>query len=453
MKKIYKLFIFILFVPVFAKADIGAPSIRPFDAVVTDPNGIEAECDLNDIKHYNQGDVLKIHGNNDYYLTETDKKTCLIDKKYNNSFKPLTDAVGPNDSGVSKLNEASTYMAAFDDVKVLKGPASAYESIGTLKKGDIVTSYYYIDGLDAYNEFFYIEKDNIKGWINVSKHRDDKTEFWKKTKENIQVIFKGTTTVDDYTFNANSTYNVAYWSDSYLSRYAVLEINNKLYSLPEDKYSLFSEDPNIKYNFKKMKIEITLSNSVKMYTTAEYKEELTTIPANTTLESINLINVYYDAEDNFQEDFYVSYDGKKGWIKINKDNIVDIHPKYEETTSVKTTTTTYYDDYVPYHNDNNEDYDTEDEEDDTLEELRDGIITFVIFAVSISILAVGAIILINKKRKKKTPEEEAIISNNIQGDTIESDVKFVENESTKEDNIIGKKEGNDNEEDNKNSNN
>ena len=87
MKKFLKLFVLLLLViPFSVYADMGAPEIKPYEVIVTNPNGIDYYDNINDLNvkgHLNYNDKVTIEyesstsvqismGESYYYLKSVD---------------------------------------------------------------------------------------------------------------------------------------------------------------------------------------------------------------------------------------------------------------------------------------------------------------------------------------------------------------------------------------------
>lgn len=176
MKKIFSLIVaLLLFVPIFAKADLGAPEIRKYEAIVVKDGGV-------DYYKYNSKGKMELAGH-----LEKDTKIIIVYEMYQNgttylefqrdesdygslTYVKLGDVV-PADKevtnkseGVGKLEKSVDIIVnAKDGVPVRKGPSESYEVVGTLENGTKGLYKYYIED----SAYIYVDINGISGWVNV----------------------------------------------------------------------------------------------------------------------------------------------------------------------------------------------------------------------------------------------------------------------------------------------
>ena len=176
MKKVFSLIVaLLLFVPILAKADLGAPEIRKYEAIVVKEGGI-------DYYKYNSKDKLEVAGHLD-----KDTKIIIVYEMYQNGTTYLEFQRDENDygsltyvkssdvipaekevsnkaSGVDKLEKSVDIMVnAKDGVPVRKGPSEIYDIVGTLKDGTKGIYKYYIED----SAYIYVDMDGVSGWVNI----------------------------------------------------------------------------------------------------------------------------------------------------------------------------------------------------------------------------------------------------------------------------------------------
>ena len=148
-----------------------------------------------------------------------------------------------------------------------------------------------------------------------------------------------------------------------------------------------------------------LKKETKLYTSCKLDNEITTIPKQTELSTINLVYAY-GLQDEEVYYLYVNYNNKIGWIKVKKTEVEVNEEDYgvEELVSP----------YVDPEGDDGDDVVTEptteaienkEEKKKKTIDSKETIIISVIAAVSVAILAIGTIFVLNKKDKKSTLKE------------------------------------------------
>ncbi len=406
MKKIYKLLLLVLCLfPLTVKADMGAPVIRTFEAIITKSGGLTGKSYDNKKKHFDENSKVTVSGYSDsYYIrvkdsngSYTEYEVSSEDSKY---IVPVNKEVGPNDEGVTKLDKTIEFQVVSDKLTVYKGPASAYEVAGSLKKGDQVTAFYAADAMESIPIYYYIQEENLKGWILINSSNETE-KVWIVNAQPLKVIITKDTTINNTEVKANSIYKINYWSNAFLGTGPVIKVNNE-YIEPEDEtYEIIADSKKKQSIFKMEQYNFTLKKDTKLFTTFSLSEEITTIPAQTELSTINLVPAYV-LQDQEVYYLYVSFNNKLGWIKVKAkdvdvkedDYLIDelvspyIDPEGDDGEAEEETT-----EPVDYHDDLNPKKKTNSKE---------TIIIAVIAAVSVAILALGTIIVLNKKNKKDT---------------------------------------------------
>lgn len=398
MKKIIRILIISLFfIPTLVFADMGAPMIREFEAeVIADKLVVKG---YNKSLTFKKGDRITITGSGDRYQVAYKDNYYDIASEDVVAIKPVTATVGPNETNITKLEKSREFEVIVDTLDVYSGPATVYDAVGHLSKGNQVTAFYRAGADDAFNDYFYIQEENLKGWIYLGSDN-----VWEINASNLKVITKKDLTLNDTEVKANSIEKIYYWADPYMSTNPVVKINGKFTTFKEyNDYSLISEGKKVATTFKGTQFNIELTKDVKMYERLDSTEEMTTIPAGTKLSTINLVlENALDPEINYQKGLYeeilVFYNNKLGWIKINN----------KEAKTIETT------ELIAPYTDIEGDDDTEVtttvvepvEKKEKLELDRKQVtIISVIVAVSLAIMAFSSILLLNKKNKKSTLKE------------------------------------------------
>ena len=401
MKKIFKtLIIVMLFIPMVAFADMGAPMIREFEAKVIADKLVVSTYDNKKHTFY-KGDIVTITGSGDEYDIDYKGDYYRLKSEDTVAIKPVNSTVGPNESNINKLEKSREFEVISDTLDVYAGPAQLYDVVGHLSKGDQVTAFYGSGAQESFNDYFYIQEENIKGWIYIGL---GEFKVWEINATNLKAIVKKDITLNDTELKANLIEKVYYWGNPYTTQDPVIKVNGKFVKFKDaSDYYLIGEGKKAFTSFNETQINFELTKDVKVYETLDSKEEMAVIPTGTKLSSVNLL--YYNALDegiSYQkgeyEEILVFYNNKLGWIKVNNKDAKLIES--EELVS-------------PY-TDTEGDDDTEPttqviEEEPKKEKInidrKQVTIIAVIVAVSLAIMAFSSIILLNKKNKKNTLDE------------------------------------------------
>ena len=409
MKKVFKLLLMVLCLsPILVKADMGAPYIKPIEAVITKKGGITANKYGGKTKHFDENEVVSVTGIGDNIEIITNMgdyyEVPASDTKY---VIPKTKEVKPGDDGVNKLSKQKEFEVVIQNLKVYKGPSVIFEEAGSISKGNQLTAFYNFETEEAYSEWFYIQEENVSGWININAN-DDVYPVYEVNAKPLKVIFKKNVTINGTEVKENTLYKINYWANPYLGEYPVIKINNENAVFDNfDDIEIISDSKKKQSIFKMEQYNFLLKKETKLYTTYSLKEEIAVIPAKTELSTINLVYAYGLQEENVYY-LYVNYNNKIGWIKVKKTE-VEVNDEDYSVDELKSP-------YVDFEGDDGEDSDdtsldtdyNSDEEYhadlDTKKKLdtKETIIIAVISAVSVAILAIGSIVVLNKKNKKDT---------------------------------------------------
>ena len=313
MKKNFKLFLlFILFIPCVIKADMGSPSVRPYKMVVINPNGLDC-YDYNNVlvSHLNKDDTFTVvyQFGEKYSISLANDKTCNLNSL--DGAVLVTDILNPKNaineyienSGVSiqkvtSNNEALVY--ADEGVDVRKGPAEIYEVVDHLDKGVKFKYSYYINGGGITH--VYIDDGDTVGWVELfGSSWNSKVLIQSSDK----YIVKKDINLDCGTISRNTILSPRFKTDAW-SRGVLVEHNecSKLLHRAEDIVFLNQ------INYGKYVSEV---DAIVYEYYDNGGKELTRIPANT--EFVILADA--SIQGGLTQDFYLSYNGKKGWIKVD----------------------------------------------------------------------------------------------------------------------------------------
>lgn len=381
MKKIL-LSILLLFPFTVANADMAAPYTEPYDAVISNPNGVKCSSYDND-EIFVPFDT-KIHVTfEDEPVFEDDKDEITVSFEYNNSGK-VEKCDGVNIKNIKTLKEeynikdtkfkketVQVRVTKEDGIKLYTGPSQAYKEEGYIIPYDtdiILKSPAFEAEKGSEIAWYYTNINGHSGWINILK---------KAVGFSIDEDIKNKKTIVPYTYYdnnkvlipVNSEVKVLYKSDPWSGEYYVEYNNNYLWV---DAISVYQKEE-----------KITLESDHKLYKEASRgeinsSEELATIPAGTVVKS-NYAFGEYDIH------YLITYEGKTGWFLLTYDEYYEYDEEIDETTEpIETTTTTrvkkekmniYKRSYL-----------------------------YIGGAVILSLTAITTIVLINKKKKNKEKE-------------------------------------------------
>lgn len=399
MKKIFKiLLVCILLVPFAVSADMGAPLIKPIEAVITKKGGITVKDYRGKSIHFDENEIVSITGsgneinivskNYDYYDVNSDDVKYIV---------PKTSEVKPGNDGVNKLQKQREFEVVLDEIKVYKGPSVVFPEAGTFKKGTQLTAFYEMETLEAFSEWFYIQEESLSGWINISSN--GYSAVYEVNAKPLKVIFIKDVSINGVDIKNNSIYKIYYWSNPYLTLGPVIKINNEFVNVSDDSVEIISDSKKVTGLFHMTQFNFSLKKDTKLYSDYKLSEEITVIPAGTKLSNINLLPDYVFGDENENFIIYVSYNNKLGWIKVNDKGVEDIEINSDELVSP----------YIDPEGDEGEDEEQTTEVTvvgETKKEKKpidkNTIIISVVAAISVAVFAISSIVLINKRNKKDT---------------------------------------------------
>ncbi len=388
MKKKVSLLVllFLLFMPLIAKADMGAPMVRTYEAVVIKVDGAdyyEQDNDWNWEKkgHLNKDDKVKI----EFESTDDGEVYLAFNKGGGYYFvkasdvAPLEKEVKPNGEGIIELDkEQKIRVEAKEGVEVKKGPSVAYETVGTLKKGTEATYKYEIDE----SGYIYVDTGDIKGWVLTLEGT---------------VLFSGGDYVlaDDIELTcgkvpANTVLKDTWYTDMWTGDILIEYKNCK------DYFNWFKDSRFVVYG---RNITGNVTKEAVMYEKPNMKKKVGTIPKDGKMKiySENYIEDEYDPDAKAL--IYVEYDGQKGWIVT--DNIIYNDEKFEDEEEKKQE--------VEEPKEEKKESKEDDEEEESKIDTKTIVIVCVVGAGAFALGAIATIILVNRKNKKARKQEETTI--------------------------------------------
>lgn len=396
MKRIKKLFVLLLLViPFGVNADMGAPEIKPYDMVVTNPDGVDYydSINLSTVSgHLDKDTVITIDYENDNsysfsyndthgYLKDVDNLVLVKD-----TFDPEKETL-PESYKLAKKEKAIVY--ADEGIDIQAGPAKIYKKVGHLKKGTVV-EYKYI----ATSTYIYVETNNGKGWIRIL---DGKVLIENNTKYIFAEDYKTTCGTIPKNTIITPEYKTDKWSKSALFKYNKCETLINIFRSSEI-LGFYSS----KYNaLDALNVRETTDPDSKVLTVIPAGEDYIALATSTNWE-------------NEVDRQYVSYNGVKGWVLASGDNYkfveqIDTIPEDEilETTDEDSNVATV-DNANDVTNDEVLDIAKEPITNESSSKLsaKTIVIICVVAGVSLALAAIVTIILINKKKNKNNTENK-----------------------------------------------
>ena len=383
MKKRFNLLLllFLLLIPFIAKADMSAPLVRSYEAIVIKVDGVDyyelnTNWSFSKKGHLDKDTKILI----EYEMTEDDVVYLSFSKDgdyyyvESNDVKPLEGEVKPDSDGVEKLDSKQIIrIEAKDGVLVKKGPSVAYETVGTLKKGTEATYRYEI----SESGYIYVDVGDVKGWI--------------LTLEGAVLFYGG-----DYILAndieltcgkvpANTILKNVWYTDVW-SGDVLVEYNDC-----KDYYHWF-KDPNFvvygSYISGKASEEIIIYEKPNM-------EKQIGIIAKDTKVSLYSENYYADEYDpDVIPMVYVEASDKKGWIASDENELYDVERIKDEKEEVV------------------EVEEPKEKETDKKEskkwDTKTIVIVCVVGALAFALGAIATIVLVNRKNKKAKQKEDVV---------------------------------------------
>ena len=387
MKKLLRLLLlFVMFMPLIAKADMGAPFFREYKAVVVKEGGTDYYSNVERLDK--EGRLAKDRiititfedraNGVDYLMFKSGDRYYFVKAS---DVMPIEKEVKVTDDNVANEGENIKIRVYADEVDVRKGPSKAYEKVGTLKKGTEGTYRYFI----ADSAYIYVETNDISGWVDSI----DETVLMesKKTLVAAKDIKLSCTTVP-----AGTVIKSPMVTDDW-SRKIFVEKNgcSQLVS-----------------NFKNASFVNLLDNE-------EYYEllgdvEATSAPgkkSDMVIQKGNYVTIksdFFFEEGSANSYYYADFNGKDLWIKLNIDK------KAETLKEVKSIPTKPEEKKEEKEDDKKEDKkdEKEDKEDKGLD-TKTIVLICVIVGLSIALAAIVVILLVNKKKDGTKEVKESVV--------------------------------------------
>lgn len=413
MKKTNK-FLFLMttliLLPLSVKADMVVPEIQPYEAYITNPNGINVVCGEENYT-LKLDEVVKV-------VSESDNDVNIEYKNHYcstisiNDIKPIIEEYKPEEhiDEVEKLNNPRKIKIIKENgLELYSGPSSAFKKIITVPK-DVELTYSYSSGND--NEikpvWLYATYKGKSGWIKTGQESEGEHYLLFHFNNQLPIVEDTTLITKDnqkIPVPKNTVFNEGYMthenfgSTNYAPNFYYVEYNN-IYG--EIQFAGLIDSKKIKLNKSHILYDISEHDyyrednpdGIPIITITMKGNKIGTIPEGAKL-SYNIA-----IEDYPFEIAYIEYEGKKGWILLkydrgdNKEYDFEFVENNEEITTTTTTTTT-----KPVIKTEKETFSAKE------------LIYFCIGgAVILSLTAIVTIILINKNKKSKNNE----IINNTQ---------------------------------------
>ncbi len=425
-----------------AKADMGAPETIEYELIVVKKEGVdyvsvdynvETHEETKTIKHLDYNTKVKVMyeytmnpGERSYVIDVNDEKYATVTSL--DGFALLKDELDP--TSLSDYNSGKTgnvLVYAKDGVDMYKGPSFAYSKVenGNIPAGTKLKYTYHV----SEGVFMYVEYNGKKGWISS----EDAAILYEVNPEQYYIFTEDTqlscTTIPKNTV-LKSSYKTNMWSMSNLFKYQSCE--GLLKTFRSGKIIMLG-----------LGRESKTLKEVKLYKYYDNKNEvLATIPKE---ETVYVYTSQIPVVGGL-EYFYVEYNGLRGWIDVEEDygtvlKYVEDGKKIIYTPEIQSKPIEVTD----------EEQKEEKEEETSTEEVKEEIknnedstnksdpktfiLTCVIVALSIAVIALTTIIIINKRKKDKTDNKLETIETPVQEDTTTMEETKTEETSIDSNNI------------------
>jgi len=381
--------IIILLVPFVVNADEAPPEIRYlYEVKIAKDGGSDCLLGRNNI-HVDQNEIVKVYGETkekgvDYLLVILkDETMCQIPKE---DTALISDVVDPKDTDAEKIDEKNTFLILEDGVEVLKGPSSSYDVIKTLKKGVYDKITYANDGSYNSDSYIYVEVDDIKGWINISKY-DVYVPYYKfilGINSHSSCAFVPANTIIEnawYRIKANKAVEGVDGSTGYKTS------ETKIVFKYENCINEFEDfnTVNSMVNLISDKVTMTTKSEIELYKDKSNKKVLMKIPKG---EKVTRITEAGSGNMTLPS-MYVEYKGTKGWV---------MKGSFEEF--VLNDSSNYIDAIVDKDIFSDNEVNKKDDEDKEAVDTKNIIIICLLCAICIALTAIIVIILVNRKKDK-----------------------------------------------------
>ena len=317
----------ILLSPCYIKANHGSPATVRYKAVVTKKEGLE--CKDEKIPY---GSIIEVEESYDiedtlflrYIYNDLD---CFDDISYKDFelYNKDFNIMDYNNEGITKFpSKLDVTVISSKGIKLYKGPAKKYDIITTIPNNTKLYAEYYVDNEEGM-PWLYVTYNGKSGWI----YNVDYETVYGHTKEKAIVTFN-----DDKNEIKQNTIIDEYYHSGIRNKYYV-KYNGKMYFV----YGLgFPTNDTIKLE-KDVELTETLEENSKV---------ISKVKKGTTLK------VEFTSGDDYSDYYYVTYNGKKGWIVLEElddydektdeelendsNNKSDVEKKYKENINIENIT-------------------------------------------------------------------------------------------------------------------
>lgn len=317
----------ILLSPCCIKANHGSPATVRYKAVVTKKEGLE--CKDEKIPY---GSIIEVEESYDiedtlflrYIYNDLD---CFDDISYKDFelYNKDFNIMDYNNKGITKFpSKLDVTVISSKGIKLYKGPAKKYDIITTIPNRTKLYAEYYVDNEEGM-PWLYVTYNGKSGWI----YNVDYETVYGYTKEKAIVTFN-----DDKNEIKQNTIIDEYYHSGIRNKYYV-KYNGKMYFV----YGLgFPTNDTIKLE-KDVELTETLEENSKV---------ISKVKKGTTLK------VEFTSGDDYSDYYYVTYNGKKGWIVLEElddydektdeelendsNNKSDVEKKYKENINIENIT-------------------------------------------------------------------------------------------------------------------
>ena len=382
MKKLLRLLLlFVMFVPLLAKADMGAPYFREYKAVVVKEEGASYYSDPEEarkISNLAKDQIITIS-----FELRSDGVDYLMFEKNNHYYyvkasdvMPVEKEVKVTDDNVKKLAEKLKIRVMANEVDVRKGPSVAYDKVGTLKKGTEGTYQYAIPD----SAYIYIEADGISGWVET-------LEEAVLTESNVTLILAKDVKLSCTTVPAGTILKNPMKTDDW-SRKVLVEKSGCYELVSNFRDSFFALQLEEEKYYEVIGAVDVFSNPGKKSDISIKKGDYVTVKSEAFYEDGAYDYVYY----------YADFNGKNVWIRLRNDKVE------ESIKQVKSIPTKPDKEEEEKEEEEEEEKKKEDKKDDDEDEEEDKgldtktiVLICVIVGLSIALAAIVVILLVNKK--------------------------------------------------------
>lgn len=394
-----KLFIFLLFMivmPTLVFADMGAPMIKPYEAIVHNVDGAdyyEYFYENENNRGYRKVGVLEYNTlikvtyedniNGEMYASfDTNGKSgyILIEDIVPKYEEVVVDEKNESDLFYSLKEKSEVLVLKSDGIRMHKGPAKVYSVVGDVIPKGVKLEYQYCAGDECL--WRYVEYNGVKGWIEslnavVGNYTKESMLIPKEIEliydEEVVTKIPGNTFIEEF-------YNVDPWSWKYYITYNGKSgyVNKQDVSILYDNRTIKSKNVKKMYEFANVDSNVLVDN----------------IPENLEFEFV------YSLGRHWYEWIYTTYDGKTGWIPFEEEETFLNNNQNNESN-------------VEFENDKEEEQkpdnnleDDSNNDDNVVIEVDNSLTSKQIVllsigvAIIISLTAIVTIVLINKRMKK-----------------------------------------------------